>query len=126
MRSCLEAPAPWFGTAMYEQGTAMGRVVRRTVVTTDASLSGWGPLCDGRPAFGVWARDQKLWHINCLEMESVRLALPNFLLFERPPCFYLSGQHGGGQGGVRSCALQGLARLFLRQKRTPTVGRWPT
>ncbi|KAL0168850.1 hypothetical protein M9458_037072, partial [Cirrhinus mrigala] len=43
----------------------------RMVVTTDASL----------PAFGVWARDQKHWHINCLEMEAVRLALQNFLPF---------------------------------------------
>jgi hypothetical protein len=96
-RSCLETLAPWFGTTMFEQGSALGRVVRRVVVTTDASLSGWGALCDGRPAFGTWTGDRTRWHINCLEMEAVHLALRGFPpICERPSCSHQNGQHGGG------------------------------
>lgn len=35
-----------FNRTMYEQGVSMGRVVRRVVVTTDASLVDWGALCE--------------------------------------------------------------------------------
>lgn len=36
---------------MYEQRVSIGRVVRRKVVTTNASLMVWGALCDGRLAY---------------------------------------------------------------------------
>lgn len=58
----------------------MGRVVRYKVIATDVSLSSWGASCDGRLAFGVWSTTQKQWHINCLEMKAVHLALQEFLL----------------------------------------------
>ncbi len=58
--TCLEALTSWFGTSMYEQGAAMGREVRWIAGTMDMSLSGWGALCNGKPAFGMWARDQPL------------------------------------------------------------------
>lgn len=34
----------------------------------DASKTGWGTLCHGRPAFGSWTEPMPNWHINCLEM----------------------------------------------------------
>lgn len=37
-----------------------------------------GALCDGRPAFGVWKHTERTWHINCLEMKAVKLALKYF------------------------------------------------
>lgn len=118
-RSCLETLAPWFGTTIFEQGAAMGRVVRRVVVTTDASLSGWGALCDGRPAFGTWAGDQTRWHINCLEMEAVHLALQSFLPFVKDRHVLIRTDNTAvvayinRQGGLRSRSLQGLARQLL-------------
>lgn len=41
---------------MFKQRIIVGRVVRWKMITTDASLSGWGALCNGRLAFGVWSR----------------------------------------------------------------------
>ncbi|KAL0148623.1 hypothetical protein M9458_056063, partial [Cirrhinus mrigala] len=38
------------------------------VVSTDASNSGWGALCDGKPAFGHWSERESRLHISCLEM----------------------------------------------------------
>ncbi len=66
-------------TRMFEQGVSMGRVISRKIVTTDASLTGWGALCDGRPAYGTWTSAQTKWHINCLELKAVFLALQGFL-----------------------------------------------
>lgn len=36
-----------FNRTMYKQGVSMGRVVRRIIVTTDASLVGWEALLPG-------------------------------------------------------------------------------
>ncbi|XP_065133773.1 uncharacterized protein [Paramisgurnus dabryanus] len=46
---------------------------------TDASLTGWGVTLDGRPAQGEWEGHQLGWHINCLELTAVFLALKWFL-----------------------------------------------
>ncbi len=46
---------------------------------TDASSTGWGAVCDGRPAFGTWSETEKSRHINCLELRAVHLALECFL-----------------------------------------------
>ncbi len=49
------------------------------MVTTDASLTGWGAVFEGRPACGVWTEEFLSWHINCLELRAVFLALIHFL-----------------------------------------------
>lgn len=46
---------------------------------TDASLMGWGAVFDGCPARGLWKDAHISWHINCLEMREVFLALKHFL-----------------------------------------------
>ncbi len=35
---------------------------------TDASSKGWGALCEGKPTFGLWSKEELTLHINCLEM----------------------------------------------------------
>ncbi len=64
-RGCIEA-------------VPLGSVVSRVVVTTDTTPHGWGAVCDGMPASGVWLKPQSQWHINCLELEAVLLALKDF------------------------------------------------
>lgn len=49
------------------------------MVSTDASNTGWGALCDGKPAFGHWSKEEGWLHINCLEMLAVCLGLRTFL-----------------------------------------------
>ncbi len=51
------------------------QVSRHTVVTTDASSTGWGATCNGQAGSGLWTGPQLLWHINCLELWAVHLAL---------------------------------------------------
>ena len=89
----------------------MGVVLTRKVVTTDASLVGWGATHEGRTVNGTWSPQMRLAHINCLELLAVSLALKHFLPF-------LKGQHVlvrtdnttvvayvNRQGGLRSCHL---------------------
>ncbi len=52
----------------------------------DVSLMGWGAILEGRSSQGLWKDHHLSWHINCLEMLAVFLALNNFLVD-------LSGHH---------------------------------
>ncbi len=51
------------------------------MITTDASLSGWGSVFEGLPAYSVWSGKYLTWHMNGLELRAVHLALTHFLLF---------------------------------------------
>ncbi len=93
---CMRTLAPWFIKRLYEQGVSMGRVVSRKTVTTDVSLTGWGALCDGRPAYSTWTSAQEKCHINCLELKAVFLALQCFLPVIKDQRPGLDRQHDGG------------------------------
>lgn len=45
---------------------------------TDASNMGWGTTCNGQAASGFWTGPRLLWHINCLELLAVHLALRQY------------------------------------------------
>ncbi len=67
-------------TSGMKQGVALGMVCRRKVVSTDASNTGWGALCEGKPTFGHWSKEESRLHIyNCLEMLAVCRAFHTFL-----------------------------------------------
>ncbi len=57
----------------------MGAIHRRHMITMDASMTGWGAVFEGRPASGEWKEEFLSWHINCLELRAVFLALKYFL-----------------------------------------------
>ncbi len=86
---------------------------------TDASTTGWGATFNGLAVSGVWTGPQLHWHINCLELLAVRLAL--IRLKSR-----LRGEHVlvrtdntatvayiNRQGGLRSRRMSQLARHLL-------------
>ncbi len=78
-QACVTALTPWKNPRWMKKGVAMGLVYNRKVVTTDASNTGWGPLCEGKPTFGHWSKAEKGFHINCLEMLAVCRACQFFL-----------------------------------------------
>ncbi len=57
----------------------MGAIHHRHMITTDASMTGWGAVFEGKPARGEWIGEFLSWHINCLELRAVLLALIHFL-----------------------------------------------
>ncbi len=62
--ACLHALLVWQDPNFLWTGVIMGVVCRRQMITTDASLSGWGADFKGRPACGVWSGKYLAWHIN--------------------------------------------------------------
>ncbi len=78
-QACVTALTPWKNPRWMEMGVAMGLVHTRKVVTTDASNTGWGALCEGKPTFGHWSKTESGFHINCLEMLAVCRACQFFL-----------------------------------------------
>ncbi|KAL0180842.1 hypothetical protein M9458_023248, partial [Cirrhinus mrigala] len=51
---------------------------KHLVVYTDASSTGWGTVCNGQAASGSWTGPRLQWHITCLELLAVHLALRRF------------------------------------------------
>ncbi|KAL0152765.1 hypothetical protein M9458_052488 [Cirrhinus mrigala] len=99
----------------------------RIVVTTDASKTGWGAICNWQAASGVWSGPRLLWHINCLELLTVLLALKRFRSLVQgkhvlvrsdntPTVAYINHQ-----GGVRSFRMSQLAHHRLRSLRATHI-----
>ncbi len=118
-QQCRRSLSPWTDLAFLRAGVPLEQVSRHTVVTTDASSTGWGATCNGQAASGLWTGRRLLWHINCLELWAVHLALRQF----RP---LLLGKHVlvrtdnsaavsyiNRLGGIRSHRMSQLARHLL-------------
>ncbi len=85
-QQCRRSLSPWTDLAFLRAGMPLEQVSRHTVVTIDASSTGWGATCNGQVASGLWIWMGLLWNINCLELWAVHLTLRQF----RP---LLLGQH---------------------------------
>ncbi|XP_016370811.1 uncharacterized protein LOC107710542 [Sinocyclocheilus rhinocerous] len=48
------------------------------LVSTDASATGWGAMCNRHAASGSWTGPRLQWHVNCLDLLAVQLALHRF------------------------------------------------
>ncbi len=110
---------PWSDLSFLRAGVPLEQVSRHAVVYTDASAKGWGATFNGHAVSGVWTGPQLHWHINCLELLAVHLALNR--LKGR-----LRGEHVlvrtdntatvayiNRQGGLRSRRMSQLARHLL-------------
>ena len=75
-RSCLRTLLPWRNKRLLMQGVPLGCIpFRRTLVSTDASRTGWGAVWEGRTVKGLWQTPWDTEHINVLELCAVYLAL---------------------------------------------------
>ncbi len=120
--ACFRALLVWRDPSFLLSG------VRRQMITTDASLSGWGDVFEGRPAYGVWSGKYLAWHINGLDLRVVYTALSHFLLFlthlyviVRTDNMAVVSQINR-QGGSQSCTLNSMGAaevdLFASQEST--------
>ncbi len=118
-RSCCRHLLMWRDPVFLRSGVRMGAIHRRHMITTDASMTGWGAVFKGRPASGEWKEEFLFWHINCLELRAVFLALKYFLpvLGEHHVIVRTDNMavvsHINRQGGSRSRTLDRLARHLL-------------
>ncbi len=118
-RSCCRHLLMWRVPVFLQSGVRMGAIHRRHMITTDASMTGWGAVFEGRPASGEWKEEFLFWHINCLELRAVFLALKYFLpvlgghhIIVRTDNMAVVS-HINRQGGSKSRTLDRLARHLL-------------
>ncbi len=119
-RSCCRHLLMWRDPVFLQSGVRMGAIHRRHMITTDASMTGWGAAFEGRPASGEWKEEFLFWHINCLELRAVFLALKYFLpvlgghhIIVRTDNMAVVSQGINRQGGSKSRTLDRLARHLL-------------
>ena len=118
-RQCLFSLSPWRKRSYMSVGVPMGTIPsRRELVTTDACLSGWGAVWQGRTAQGQWPA-QNHAHINVLELRAVQLALNHFLPHLRGKHVLVRSDNMSAvaqinhQGGTRSSRLLRVSRNLL-------------
>ncbi len=118
-RSCFRPLLQRRDPAFLQSGVRMGAIHRRHMITMDASMTGWGAVFEGRPARGEWTGEFLSWHINCLELRAVFLALMHFLsVCEKHHIIVRMDNmavvsHINRQGGSRSRTLDRLAHCLL-------------
>ncbi len=76
-RRCFRALVMWNKPWFLSQGPMLRASCRRKRLTTDASLTGWGAILEGRSSQGLWKDHHLSCHINHLEMLAVFFALKN-------------------------------------------------
>ncbi|KAL0149660.1 hypothetical protein M9458_055035, partial [Cirrhinus mrigala] len=119
----------WLVMALVTAYSARGQTLlsygpEHVVVHTDASTTGWGALCNGQAASGSWTGPRLLWHINCLELLAVLLALRRFLPMLRHKHVLVRTDNTATvayinrQGGLRSRRMSQLARHLLLWSQT--------
>lgn len=80
-------------------------------ITTDASKTGWGAVCQGHRTNGGWSEDERRLHTNVLELKAAFLALKSFLKNQSPgvACLKIDNTtaiaHMNNKGSTRSACL---------------------
>ncbi len=77
-QECRCSFSPWTDLTFLRARMPLEQVSRHVVVTTDASSMGWSAICNGQAASVLWTGPQLIWHINCLELLAVHLALRQY------------------------------------------------
>ena len=109
----------WGNPRVLTAGVPLGRVTSHVSVYTDASLSGWGGMCQSQVVGGEWPEPPSL-HINCLELSTVLKVLKHFasLLIDKHVVVRTDNMTAAAyinrQGGVRSARLLEIARDLLQ------------
>ncbi|XP_052449323.1 uncharacterized protein LOC128011199 [Carassius gibelio] len=120
-QKCVQALRPWISSSRLGQGVPLGNIpARRMVVTTDASLKGWGAVWQGRSVRGSWMFPWTMEHINVLELRAIYLSLRHLIPFlqdrhvlvrtdNMSAVYYIN--HQGGTRSLR--CLQETRRLLF-------------
>ncbi len=114
--ACVRALIPWGNPTLLSEGVPLGRVTSRIVVSTDASLYGWGALCQlssvrGGVVRGSEATSHKLFGVaGCLSL-APQLLRGKHVLVRTDNMTVVS--YINRQGGTCSLPLLQLTRKLL-------------
>ena len=68
----------WIENISIYNGREITIINPEIVISSDASLIGWGAASQGRSTGGTWGKEEKSLHINVLELKAVDLAIRTF------------------------------------------------
>ncbi len=77
-QDCLDELRWWDYHLSQWNGKSMLRKAVDLVIESDASLAGWGAVCNHQKTGRPWSREEQNLHINCLELLAATLALKTF------------------------------------------------
>ena len=68
----------WVQNLHLDNGRSVISYPPQLLITSDASLEGWGAFCQGHKTGGQWALPKKKDHINILELRAAKYAILTF------------------------------------------------
>jgi hypothetical protein len=77
-QSCWDDLQWWIDHITSWNGRAIAMSAPDLVITTDASLKGWGAICQGIHTRGLWTQQEAFLHINALELNAALFAVRAF------------------------------------------------
>ncbi len=96
MRQCLRALVMWKKPWFLSHGPMLGASCRRKTLTTDASLTGWGAILEGRSSQGLWKDHHLMAHQPSGDVGCVSCSQEFPSRSQGPPCACPLRQHIGG------------------------------
>ena len=108
---CLEEIRWWLYYLKDWNGRAIITPAPDLIIMSDASMKGWGSVCNGVTTQGMWNNKERSRHINALELLAAMFAVKSFTKGRKKhSCTYEGGQqhHSSSNkqdGGTRSHVL---------------------
>ena len=108
----------WIRNLHLVNGRGLVREQPSMAMETDASLAGWGAVCQDQTIGGPWTTEEKLLHINCLELLGAKFAVQAFAKDKQNVVIQLHLDNTTAiayinhMGGTRSTMLCSMARAL--------------
>ena len=68
----------WVQNLELSNGRSLVSIPAQLIISSDASMTGWGAFCQNQSAVGPWSIIERKCHINVLELRAVKLAIMIF------------------------------------------------
>ena len=104
----------WVSNITSVNGSSIRPPAPTLFITTDASKTGWGTVCESQCTNGRWSDSERTQHINVLELKAAFLALKSFLKNQshKVVCLRMDNTtavaHVNNKGGTHSPCLLAL------------------
>ena len=118
-RTFRRALSYWTEETNLLRGVPLGSGTPKVVISTDASLQGWGAAWGCQTVKGIWDYLDRNLHINLLEMKAVLLALSHFQEQIRGSSVLIQSDNTtvvayiNRDGGMRSPSLNAMVRNLV-------------
>jgi len=86
---CLAELEWWITNLINYNGRSLKIIPPEMVISSDASMKGWGAACKGKMTGGKWSKEDQLLHINILELKAASYAILAFTTEVKPKSLHI-------------------------------------